>query len=231
MFDVFLDKWLKEVGPTEDYFLVLSVGRSFRKSFFPEYKANRKDLKTHPALWALRDEIMERIETVWEENLEADDLIGIRCSEDPKHHLAVSADKDFATIPCQLLIPSSHGRTEPIHSSFTEGEADMNWLRQSMVGDVVDNYKGIYRFGPVGAEKLLPKPEPVDVMWPKVLEMFKSKGYDEEYALTMARLARILRKGEYDFENKEVKLWEPSKEWRLKSSEDKRKSLFLNPKT
>ena len=32
-----------------------------------------------------------------------------------------------------------------------------------------------------------------------------------DYALTMARLARILREGEYDFAKGEVKLWTPPK--------------------
>jgi DNA polymerase-1 len=40
-----------------------------------------------------------------------------------------------------------------------------------------------------------------------VLDAFESKGLGEEVAIENARLARILRDGEYNFETKEVKLW------------------------
>ena len=38
---------------------------------------------------------------------------------------------------------------------------------------------------------------------------YAKAGFGEDYALTMARLARILRDGEYDFNTKKVNLWEP----------------------
>ena len=44
-----------------------------------------------------------------------------------------------------------------------------------------------------------------------VLAAYEKAGLGPDYALTMARLARILREGEYDFDKEEVKLWIPPK--------------------
>lgn len=212
-FDKLLNKWLKEVEKSihlDDYALVVSKGKTFRYGLYPDYKGNRKDIKPHPAFFDLKNEVMELQAAVWEEDMEADDYIGIRVTEDPKNRIAVSADKDFATIPCQLFVPASHGKAKGSHFKFTEDEANLNWLRQAMTGDTIDNYKGIPGVGKVKAEKILPKPEPLSVMWPKVEAAFLNAKMSKEDALCMARLARILRAGDYDFETKEVKLWEPS---------------------
>jgi DNA polymerase-1 len=206
-FDWILTKWLKETGKVKDYWLIISVGQNFRKALYADYKANRVDIEPHPAFADLKREVMERIDCLWEEGIEADDLIGIRCSEDPKGTLAVSADKDFATIPCHLMIPTSHGRKKPDWLSFTEAEADRNWLMQCMTGDTVDNYKGIPGVGPAKAQKIVPEGVPLDTMWQAVEKAFTGSGMTTDHALLMARLARILRAGEYDFDKKEVKLW------------------------
>ncbi|MBD3755126.1 MAG: hypothetical protein IE937_05715, partial [Gammaproteobacteria bacterium] len=153
-FDFLKEKWLKEVGDTEDYFLVISVGRNFRYDLYDDYKGNRKDIEPHPSFSTLKQEVMELQGVVWEEGIEADDYIGIKVTENPGTSIAVSADKDFATIPCKLYVPSSHGRTKGSWYSFTEDEANMNWLRQTLTGDTIDNYKGIPGIGPKKAEKI-----------------------------------------------------------------------------
>lgn len=209
-FKTIQNQWLKQAGKLSDYYLVVSVGQNFRKALYPDYKANRKDIIPHPALEGLKAEVMTWMDVIWEEGIEADDLIGIRCSENPKKTLAISADKDFATVPCNLMIPISHGRKKPDWHEFSEDEANMNWLRQTITGDAIDNYKGIPRVGKVGAEKALPRPAPLDVMWENVRRLFIEKGLTEEDAILQARLARILRHGEYDFFTKEVKLWTPT---------------------
>lgn len=208
-FDKMLERWLKEIGGVRDYYLVISNEGNFRKDLFPDYKANRKYIKPHPAFWGLKELVKEYDATIWEDGIEADDLIGIRVTEDPKA-IAVSADKDFATIPCTLFIPASHGKAKGSWHKFSEDEANVNWLRQCMTGDTIDNYKGIPGVGEVKAEKCLPKPEALSLMWPKVVSMYSKAGLKEDNAILMARLARILRAGDYDFNKKEVKLWEPS---------------------
>lgn len=207
-YKLLLDKWLKEIGPVSDYTLVLTVGHNYRKDLDPTYKAQRKEIVPHPTLRPLKAEVMEWTEVVWEEGIEADDYIGIKVTEDRENRVAVSADKDFATLPCRLYIPNSHGKTHGWHS-FTEDEANLNWLRQVITGDVTDNYKGLPRHGPKKAEAILPSPQPVERMWAAVAQAYAAANQPPDYLLTQARLARILRYGEYDWETKKPLLWMP----------------------
>jgi len=216
-FDWILAKWLKEAGKLKDFYMVYSVGKNFRHDLYPDYKANRKDIERHPCFDGLKAEVIDRMDAIFEEGIEADDLIGIRCSEFPEKTLAISADKDFATIPCNLMIPSSHGRKHADWHHFTEDEANLNWLRQAMTGDTIDNYKGIPRVGIVGATKVIPDIAPLDQLWAATEAAFIQKNLTPEYALTMARVARILRHGDYDFETKKVTLWEPKAKLSKKS--------------
>lgn len=212
VFDRMLESWLSELRKhvaLKDYHLVITTGQNFRHRLYEDYKANRKDIVPHPAMRGLKELVREYDATVWEDGIEADDLIGIRVTE-RDDAFAVSADKDFATIPCTLFVPASHGKKSGEWHTFTEDEANVNWLRQTMTGDTIDNYKGIPKVGPVKANAILGKDTSVEVLWPRVMAAFNKAGLSEEHALTMARLARILRAGEYDFKKKEVKLWRPS---------------------
>lgn len=207
-FNYILRKWLGELKRYADYFLVISQGKNHRHRLFPEYKGNRKDIVPHPAFAKLKAEVESWLETECEPGIEADDLIGIRVTEAP-NRVAVSADKDFLTIPCRLMVPTSHGRTKPDWYEISEQEANVQWLRQALTGDVVDNYKGLPKCGPVGAAKIVLDDGTVEENWARLVQAFEAKGFTEDYALNMARLARILRAGEYNFETKEVSLWEP----------------------
>ena len=46
-------------------------------------------------------------------------------------------------------------------------------------------------------------------LWPVVAGAFEKAGFGEAEAVTQARLARILRAEDWDFNTKEVKLWTP----------------------
>lgn len=201
-------KWLKELGEYDDYFLVVSTGRNFRYGLYADYKGNRKDIVPHPAMVGLKEEILSWQETLTEEGIEADDLIGIMCSETPDT-IAVSADKDFKTVPCRLMVPTSHGRTKPDYFVISEAEADVNWLRQALTGDTTDGYKGCPGIGPVKAKAIVQDHADLKTNWTAVRCIFAEKGLSVDDALLQARLARILRYGEYNFDTKEVKLWEP----------------------
>jgi DNA polymerase-1 len=45
--------------------------------------------------------------------------------------------------------------------------------------------------------------------WEAIVEAYESKGFTEEDALVQARVARILRKDDWDFDNNCHKLWTP----------------------
>jgi DNA polymerase-1 len=206
-FDLLLKSWLTQIGKISDYYLVISNGKNFRHNLYADYKGNRRNIVPHPAFAGLKEAVKQYQATVWEDGIEADDLIGIRTTE-CSNTIAVSADKDFATIPCSLFIPASHGKDGSWHK-FSEDDANRNWLIQSMTGDTTDNYKGIPGIGTVKANKILPTTAPVPHMWAATVAAFHAAKLTQDDALLMARLARILRHGEYDFETKEVKLWTP----------------------
>lgn len=154
--------------------------------------------------------------------------------------IAVGRDKDFFSIPgfhYQLGDDDEKGR--PIVREVTLEEADFWHMRQTLSGDAVDGYEGCPSIGGKRAEdalkaRLVLEPQrstitrgpnkgretvkwvgrPLrddETIWDVVVSLFAKQGLGELEALTMARLARILRWGEYNFETGEVTLWTPPK--------------------
>ena len=66
--------------------------------------------------------------------------------------------------------------------------------------------------GPVKAEECLAEAKIYGgPYWSAVVATYENKGLTEEDALVQARVARICRADDYDFKNKEVRLWNPRK--------------------
>jgi DNA polymerase-1 len=106
---------------------------------------------------------------------------------------------------------------------------------QSLAGDRVDGYAGCPGIGMERSKRILSDPKelvpehgvvtrgarkgqattkwvskPTDSMWRCIVTHYEKAGRDEAEALLNARLARILRAGEYDRETGAVKLWVPN---------------------
>ena len=114
--------------------------------------------------------------------------------------IIVSDDKDMKTIPTRLYRPISGESLD-----ISQQEADKNFLTQALTGDSTDGYKGLSGVGIKKAEVILgARPH-----WGAVEAAYLKAGYTKEEALTQARLARILRSGDWDYDKKEVKLWTP----------------------
>jgi DNA polymerase-1 len=141
--------------------------------------------------------MMSKYNTIIYKGLEADDVLGILGTSNPDT-IIWSEDKDLLTVPARHWL---NGEV----ATITEEEADYNLAYQTLVGDSTDNYSGCPTVGPKTANKLLSN----GCGWDKVVAAFKAKGLSEEVALENARLARILRNGEYDTDTGEVKLWQP----------------------
>jgi DNA polymerase-1 len=179
----------------------LSSPDNYRKDLYPDYKAHRKDVRKPMALKACLDYLRSTHEVKEKPGLEADDVLGILATN-PKLYpdrekIIVSADKDMRTIPG--LLYDGHA----LHSTSLE-EANLRHLIQTLSGDQADNYKGCKAIGPVKAARI------AQGGWEAVLEAFLKAGHDEAYALTMARLARILRHGEFNYKTQEPILWNPN---------------------
>ena len=174
----------------------LSGDSLYRKEVAPYYKQNRKGIRKPMLLNFAKDYLAEKYNGLVEDRLEADDLLGILGSSD-NTNVIWSADKDLLTIPAYHLID---GKVVEV----TKEEADYHFPYQTLVGDSTDNYKGCPKVGDVTAKKLLDKH---GATWETVVNAYAKQGLGEEVALENARLARILRANEYNFETKEVTLW------------------------
>jgi DNA polymerase-1 len=201
MFDVALGDILENVM-TKNFTLCFSSPNNFRIRILADYKANRVATRKPLAYAAVKKYAEETYKTASYPTLEADDVIGILATcPKPKHsYVMVSEDKDFKTIPGMHYNPRTG-----VWTSIDEEQADYHHLFQTLVGDTTDNYKGCPGVGPVKAGTLLT----LHQSWDTVVAAFETAGLTEEDALTQARVARILRHGEYDIKTAEVKLWKP----------------------
>ncbi|HCG9221697.1 TPA: exonuclease [Vibrio parahaemolyticus] len=211
---------------TDDY--------NWRKDVLPTYKSNRKDVRKPVGLVELKKRLSEHYETYLRPTLEADDVMGILATWDkfyPDHRkIIISEDKDMKTLPAWIYNPAKD--FEPWLQP--QEDADFFHLCQTLAGDVTDGYSGCPSIGMETAKELLSKelmfeayehtfksgarkgltetrwrkvesPSP----WDTVVSCFVKAGLGEEAALQQARVARICRASDYDFKNKEVKLWKP----------------------
>jgi len=183
----------------------------FRKKLFKDYKANREGnpYKKAPHHSDVRQLILESkdFDVRLEENLEADDLLGLLSTPED---LIVTIDKDLHTIPA-LHLNLRDIYKEPVR--WGHAQSYRFFMKQALMGDSIDNIPGCKGVGPVTADKILAD-VPLTDMWEAVVSTYQKKmkmerEEAEEFALLNARLVRILQPGEYDFETKEVKLWQP----------------------
>lgn len=202
-------KWQDATGH-KDVVMCLSSYPTFRHQLSAEYKANRVGRRKPLGLRDMRAWLAAQYETMCHVNLEADDVMGILMTNgsyaDP---IMVTADKDMRTVPGALL------RMDKMEVN-TLHDANRNWMTQALVGDASDNYPGLKGFGPVKAEKLLAPHHTLPAMWSAVVEAYRKNGGTFADALLNARMARILRYGDYDFVAGTVELWDPDRDPAMK---------------
>jgi len=203
--DLILDKWMQRVKPNNIIMCWSCTTRKyFRHDIYPEYKGNRTGERP-PCLSEVIAYLKEKHRSVMYHGLEADDVLGILgMSTELINPVVVSIDKDMMTLPVKFFNPSKMMR--PLRQNL--GMADRLMFKQALTGDSTDGYKGLPGVGPAKAEKILDSCRPSN-MWEGVLRAFLDAKLTEEYALTMVRLARILRSEDYN-ENGEVRLWSPT---------------------
>lgn len=174
---------------------------SFRKRLWPEYKEHRRKQRKPIIYRALRAYVLEVWGGVIRTGLEADDVLGIWSTQNPGRSVIVSADKDLRTVPGLVYSPQ---RSELGVYEVSKEEADRNHLIQTLTGDRTDGYPGCPGIGEKRAEAI------ADGGWEAVVAAYEKAGQTEEQALVQARLARILRKGDYS--RGRVRHWEPKRE-------------------
>lgn len=203
--DKMVTAWMDKADCTER--VVLLTGPSnFRKVVDPTYKSNRKDKPKPVALGFARQVLLDSYGARVVDGLEADDLIGLMLTgsmADGKG-VAVTLDKDLLTVPGLHCNPVKGGIR-----NVNDEYADRMWMTQTLTGDAVDGYSGARKVGPVKALQALQGKGHLQAMWVAVQQTYAKAGQTVADALRNARLARILRAGDYSKETREVLLWTP----------------------
>ena len=189
----------------------------FRRQLLPTYKSHRSGTPKPVLFGNLRDWIRENYEVVWRPFLEADDCLGILSTHPTKYpgtKVIVSTDKDMLQIPGLLYRP--HKPKDGV-LEITPAEADRWHLIQTLTGDSTDGFKGIPGVGPKRAEKILNEDTrhhtthhrlcPCSAWW-RVRNAYADAGLSYDDCLLQARVARILRHGDYH-QGIGVRLWSP----------------------
>lgn len=195
---------------TKFYVFCISSIFNFRYRVLPTYKHNRSGEK--PELYdILLKHALESYNTMTYKNLEADDLMGILSTEEPEEWVVATLDKDLDQIPGW-----HYNWNKDSLYRVDQPYCDYWFMRQVLIGDPTDGYKGCPGIGPKKADKLIgsmlddEEPLPLKDAWQVVLDTYASKQLTEEDALQQARVARILRHGEYSKATAQPKLWSPN---------------------
>ena len=196
---------MKEDLDADDFVLCFSDTENFRKIVLPTYKASRGKTRKPLCFLELKEYAQDTYRSRLLPGLEADDVLGILMTS-PRikgEKVIVSIDKDLDTIPGLHFNP---WKEDPEVYEISEDEADYNHLMQTLTGDAVDGYSGCPGLGKVRAARLLEEAP----TWKTVVDAYDRAGLGEEEALVQARVARILRKHEWNERRKEVRLWVPT---------------------
>ena len=196
-------KLRNKFGSFSTLILFFSDTVNFRKKILPDYKGHR-NRKKPCGYKRVINKLKTEFEVIIMPELEADDAMGIYATQNPGN-IIVSPDKDMRQIP---------GTIYNLDETFTiTPEQGAAWhLTQTLAGDQTDGYGGVPGIGVKRAETLLKKK---GYSWKTVIEAFKEKDLTEKDALVNARLARILTKEDYDFKQRNVRLWTPSSSYQV----------------
>jgi len=189
----------------------LSGPKPFRYEILPSYKHNRQGVEKPVLYTVLKDHLLELGAKVVD-GLEADDILGIISTRGKFGQYTIcSIDKDLEQIPGRHF----NWNRDSMPRIVMAREADRKFYMQCLTGDPTDGFSGCPKIGPVKAKKIINSVEEGEDwearVWEAIVETYANAGLDESYALTQARMARILRAEDYDFKAKKPKLWEPKR--------------------
>lgn len=163
----------------------ISGPANFRYRVYPEYKANRLDAKRPKWENQVKEYLIIHWNAVISKGCEADDLLGMRCTELGKDSCIATTDKDLD------MIPGWHYNFVKKELYYIEPEkAIYNFYYQCLVGDVADGVKGVPGIGPVKAGRILANCESEREMFEAVREAY---GVDEAFEMN-AKVLWIWRK-------------------------------------
>jgi 5'-3' exonuclease len=182
-------------NPTGEYEVYITGKNNFRNNIAVthKYKGNRKDADKPVHLVGIREYLVRKYMAICSKGEEADDLIGIEATRVGPKVVIASADKDMLQLAAYHF---NFNKNEWKTVDATEGL--QFFYTQILTGDTADNIKGLYRVGPVKAEKILKGITEERELWNTVVEAYDK---DVDRVLENARLLWLRR---YEGE-----IWEP----------------------
>lgn len=164
--------------------------KCFRYDIYPEYKANRKNL-VKPKFWQeCKDYLIKRWNFEVCDFIEADDAVNITRNKliDTYNSVIVTTDKDL--IKC---IKGTYLNPRDFEIYYTsENVANYNFWKSMVVGDSIDNIKGLPGCGIKFFEKLLNTPRHnTDTYEDLVYKVYQEK-FNDEYYKQQYNLLKIL---------------------------------------
>jgi 5'-3' exonuclease len=177
------DLLLIDLPEVQTWELFLTGKNNFRmeKAVTAPYKGTRKSEKpTHYHL--LREYLVLSWDALVVDGMEADDMLAIRATELGEDSVIVTLDKDL-----DQVVGWHYNFAKQTKYYITEEEGKLNFYKQFLTGDTVDNIKGVRGIGPKKADKLLADKTEQE-MWDTIVEHL---GYDR--AIENGHLLYMLR--------------------------------------
>jgi DNA polymerase-1 len=208
--DAFIQDML-ETTESDACTLVLSdLDGNFRKNLpLIDYKANRAGTVRPILFKPLREHFQAQYGAIVEPMLEGDDLLGLLGTLEGSEEMVIaSIDKDLKTVPG---LHFNWDGEETAIVEVTPEEAQRFHLIQTLMGDSTDGYRGVPGIGLVKATRLMVSARLATAWEDVVVPAFGKAGLNEEVALRTAQVAHVLQGDDYDFDTKNIKLWEPKR--------------------
>lgn len=178
---VMVDSILTACAPISEFKGYLTGSGNFRYELatIQPYKANREKLE-RPVHWqTVRDFLLRECNAEMVEGIEADDKLVIEWGRNPQNTVVATIDKDLSTVPGITLYNWKHKTLTTISTE----EANLNFYKQILTGDTIDNIPGVKGLGPAKADKLLrlgmPEPLMITVCYTEYLKAYgREKAWD-----------------------------------------------------
>lgn len=146
------------------------------------YKGNRKGTKKPTHYQTLRNYLVWSWDAIIWEGFEADDAVAIEATELGENSVIVSLDKDL-----DQVVGWHYNFVKRLHYYVDDATAKLNFYKQFLTGDAVDNIEGVRGIGEKRATALL-EGKSEEEMWEIIVEKL---GY--ERAMENGHLLYMLR--------------------------------------
>ena len=198
--DQMMQRILGDTG-VEDYEVWLTGDGNYRYELAvtQPYKGNRDSSKIPPNLTMVREYIRHDYGGQVVNGIEADDMLGIvQSASKPLSTVIASVDKDLR------MIAGYHYNIATSEMDLVEQhEADRNFYLQLLIGDRVDNIKGVDGVGDITAKKLLPEKASLTDWYEICLDTYR-KAYGDDGEARLVEAASLLW-----IQREEGVLWTP----------------------